>query len=164
MTKIEFIDTPLHDVLEYLADRHDIELFSFVEEAMPITMDFSNIPLYLALSVSRREWTCQLLAIMSCLEMSKPSREFGKHVAAREERIDGLGDIDGKAFAALAMRTKSEFIEAPLSDLLSYYEDLHETLICLGREDFCDVPISLHAHRPTLAWTLDLISFEQDST
>jgi hypothetical protein len=162
-TTIEFIETPVIDVADYLEDLHGITIEVFGDIAdKSISRDIRGVPLYLALELvcadAKFNWGTidEIVAFGSDEEI----RKLNGLKRERLRRWARLRPDDGKVAEALQENTSLEFIETPLVDVVDYLSDLHDIPIRLTDAKSGLRPINADLKGMQLDFALDLMMFK----
>jgi hypothetical protein len=159
-TQIEFIETPLADVCDYLSDLHSIQvkLPRPVDERR-ITQQLTNMPLFLALTLLTEaadlRWTTAENMILIGDEKSivefDPLHEWWRRRRIRLRKLE----LAGSAVAAeMFQPTTMEFIETPLEDVCAYLADLHAQPVLLLSLANGQIPITTNLNGLNLGWAM----------
>jgi len=147
-TRLNFIETPLEDVVDFLRYQHKIPIFldlkalgeAGVRPVVPVTKNLKGISLRSALLLTLRELA------LTCARQD----EFLVITTLREAEFWGgeLAPVDSpseKIKEALTDRTRLAFIETPLEDVVSYLQDEHDIPIVIDRRALDEAGIRVDA-------------------
>ncbi|HUY90731.1 MAG TPA: M56 family metallopeptidase [Pirellulales bacterium] len=174
-TELEFVDQPLSDVVEYLRERHDIQIQLDIRSLvkakknadLPITMQYRGGPLSEALKRLFAKYDLAMAirheVLMIGAKPLSPEPPSLPILPAGEK----LSPIPAKALAEL---TELEFVEQPLSDVVEYLKERHDIEIVLDNEALTkagigsDTPVTRVIRGITLKSALELMLGELDLT
>lgn len=163
-TIIEFVETPLQDVADYLQDYHKVDIkldLRALREVgrdpdIPITRNLRGTPLSIALEQMLKplglkcvQWHEVLLITAD----SPNSVSLPRMILSPDESLSR--DLS----AALHSPTVMEFVETPLSDVLNYLEDYHRLKFILDKElgDSHPPPVTINLRGISAATALELM-------
>ena len=149
-TQIEFVETPLSDVVDYLQDLHHIEIRVDKEALRQAGISESTEITYNVKGVSLQSG---LRLVLQPLDLGYMIR--GKVLLITTARKAAVTDINEPDFKTLGMivneeriaealksPTQIEFTETPLKDVLDYLKDLHHIEIQLDEKALREAGIS----------------------
>jgi len=61
-TRLDFIDTPLNQAVQFLMDLHDVRIQSLADDDPPVTLSVRGLPLHLALTMMTQRLNCDWCA------------------------------------------------------------------------------------------------------
>lgn len=165
-TNIEFIDTPLEDIADYLEDLHGVPFQVFGDVALqPFSRVVRGVPLDLGMDLIcvdlQVTWDTfdEFVIIASAEDM----KEFH---ALRRERLRRLANLrrdGGKIAESLQAKTKIEFIETPLSGVVEYLSKSHGGIpFRFTDPKIGHRPITIYLSDIQLDLALDFTTFKQD--
>ena len=127
-TRMEFIETPLSQVLDFLRDQHDISLVLLGTDDPPVTLNLSVVPLHVALTVMTQSLECDWCADRGVVFVGPREQlqrvELGALPGLR--RWARVGMVDSAVTKALRDETRMEFIETPLEQVAQFLSDQHQ--------------------------------------
>lgn len=167
-TKLEFVDTPLERVAEFLSDMHGINVFLLDRHESRVTVNLRSLPLHVALTVMGDENDCDWHAATESLAIGSRERikEFAKlewkHMQ-RAARLTRLHPKMLKTLEQLEHDTRFEFPGSPLTDVAKSVERIHciEVTLAPGCQD---LRVKSNIRGQSLGWGLDQTLFLVDLT
>ena len=168
VARLEFIETPLSDVLDYLQDFGGIQI-EMLGKHGDTSITFSmQVPLhtFLTLVTAKYEsdWFVSGDAVM--IGTKKEVAAFRKRDEVRKGRLEKISAVNRRMVAALQEPTKVEFIETPLIDVSEYLSDRYVVRFYVARDTPRDTTVT-NDLTGNLAWTLDVmlhhVSLDWDS-
>jgi hypothetical protein len=137
-TTLEFVDTPLKDVLAFLADQHDVKFESApeilkgpgkIDPNTPVTRNLKQISLRSALHMLLDEHNVEvtttaegkLRLIPSTPELRAARKESKQQLKKRRKIAIILQEVSA-----------AEFVDCPLTDVLAFMADQHDCTIVLS--------------------------------
>ena len=161
-THIEFIDTPLRDGLNFIADANDIYIFLMAGEAegTQITLTIDWLPLYITLEriaeLSGTRWGVLGESLVVGSEKTFPLWERAIADYRRHQiTLTGLNLAKDPFGEKLQADTDIEFIDTPLIDALEFLSDLHKIPFAAIGVDI-DLALNMNSGNP-LAETLTIL-------
>jgi Leucine-rich repeat (LRR) protein len=137
-TVLEFIETPLQDVMDYLGDLHDIGI-RLDEHALskhparpdtPVTCNLQGITLNSGLRLMLNDVGLTHVVSHGMLLITTPEERnrLVQRVAFEPDDVR-FSPGNKQVLAALAEETQLHFIQTPIRDVADYLQDSHETAI-----------------------------------
>lgn len=174
-TELEFVDQPLSAVVDYLKDRHGIEI-QLDNKSLAEAKKGSNTPI----TINYRDGTLDdgLKLLFAKYDLAMAIRQevlmIGAKPLTREPPslpiLPAGTRISTKLGTALGERTQLEFVEQPLSDVIEYLKERHEIDIVLDAEALTkaglgfDAPVTRNIKGISLKSALELVLGELDLT
>jgi hypothetical protein len=136
-TQVEFVDTPLSDVVDYLKDLHKVEIqFDYRAlagkvtqaqpwESPPITMNLKRLSLQSALRLMLRQQDMDYVIRDEVLLITTSRAATAMDQGRPDLRTPAMVAAEKRLAAALASPTQIEFVDTPLKDVVDYLKDLH---------------------------------------
>lgn len=169
-TEIEFIETPLRDVCDYLSDLHSVQvkLPRQVDER-PITQQLNNMPLFLALTLlteaaDLRWTTAENMILIGETESIAEFDQLHEWWRRRRIRLRKLELAGSKVAAEMFQPTTLEFIETPLQDVCDYLSDLHSLQFLLLSPADRKRPQTVCLCKHNLGWALTYLLWREGLT
>ncbi len=162
-TRLEFIQTPLVDTIAFLHDQHDVGFELLDQPQKPITMNFRDTPLHLALTHLARLIDGDWCASGETIFVGPKGRlaQVRTLEFARLRRWSRLGLVDTAVTRALREETRLEFIQTPLGDAAAFLADQHKISIRVAPAQH-NVPVTLNLKRIPLEQALDILCLHTD--
>lgn len=165
-TRLEFIETPLADVVQFLSDLHQINIVvdrralqqAGIDTSLdaPVTVNLRDVTLRSALHLTLRS------VDLGDRELTFELRNEVLSITVRKDR-DGVrvapnreSKTTKEIYTELDNITQLEFIETPLADVLDYVSDLHDIPVFVDNKGLeavgagGDIPISRNIRGVTL--------------
>jgi hypothetical protein len=127
-TRLEFIDTPLTDVVEYLEDLHGMRVDLLGERRYAVlTMRVRRVPLHLALQLIGEEIVADWCADGPVLTIGSPEeiKQYRRMLEDYRLKLARLAGRRDPLAEKLAENTELEFVRTRLSDVLAHLDHLH---------------------------------------
>jgi hypothetical protein len=162
-TRLEFVQTPLQDVIAFLRDQHDIPFDLLAQRDKPITMNVRSLPLHLALTRLARLIDGDWCAAGDTIYVGQKERlaTVQRYELNRLRRWARLGLGDNAVTRALRAETRMEFIKTPLSDVAAFLAEQHKVPIQVGPAQG-KIPITHNLKGISLEEALDLLCRHYD--
>ena len=147
--QLEFVETPLKDVVDYVKDHHHIEIeidgdalhAAGMDEDPLVTCNLKGISLQSALRLELRQLDLTYIIRGKVLRITSPQQAAA--IGADPATVE-TGDVNRVRIAeALKQATQLEFVETPLNDVVEYLKDLHKVEIQLDEKAIKRAGISL---------------------
>ncbi len=165
-TRLEFIETPLEQVVNFLRDQHDIPILfdmkalrdAKISPQVPVTQNIKWISLRSAIQLMLRQLglTCARHDEFLVITTSREAEFWGGAVPLVSSAADRVNDaLKGdtarssvlparrrqaeKIDYALRSDTRIQFIETPLEDVVEFMKDLHSIPIFLDKKAIRDM-------------------------
>jgi hypothetical protein len=130
---LEFIETPLDDVIAYLKDSHRCQIqldpqMADVGKTIRVTANLKNVSLQSALKLILSDLgltplvSAEYILVASSSEVPALRRQGMQEPNLKTPEIEANNK---QVAAALAAPAKGDFVETPLADVLDYLRDLH---------------------------------------
>ena len=174
-TELEFVDQPLSDVVDYLKERHDIQIEldfkSFVEAKkdsdLPITINYRDGKLNDALKLLFAKYDLAMAVRQEVLVIgAKPLTREPPSLPI----LPAGARISPKLGTASGELTELEFVDQPLIDVIEYLKERHNIEIVLDAKALLDAgigfdtPITRNIRGISLKSALELVLGELDLT
>lgn len=160
-TALEFVETPLPDVIEYLHDLHGIPILidsRAIQAAgrradKPITRLLKDITLQSALRLLLHDSDLVCVVQQEYLEITTDAgakKHGGTLLSAIKFNLGATIKAEEKIKAALKSPTDLDFVQAPLVDVVEYLRVLHKIEIQIDTQGLAamnmgtDTPITIH--------------------
>ena len=157
-TGLEFIRTPLRDVVCFLRDQHDLPFEDVDQSDRPITLNYRAVPLHLALTLLARQIDGDWCAAGDTLFVGSQERlvQVRQLELNRLRRWSRLGLADNAVTRALRADTRLEFSETPLTDVAAFLATQHKVRIT-ATPAAADRRITQNSRGLTLDEALDIL-------
>lgn len=159
-TRLEFVDTPLEDVGEFLSDQHGINILVLDRRDLPVTISLRGHQLHLALTRMLAPMDCDWWAGPESLAMGSRAMigEFRELAGKHATRAARLAGTDTRTAKELCKDTRLEFPGNPVTDVAKCIKDFHDIEVTLAAG--CkDLRVSCKIKGESLAWALDQVLF-----
>jgi hypothetical protein len=164
-TLLEFVNSPLEHVAEFLVDLHGINVFLLDKHELRVTVNVRGLPLHVALTVMGDQIDCDWHAATESLAIGSRERikEFAELEWKHVQRAARLTRLNPKVLKKLEEDTRFEFPGNPLTDLAEFIETVHNIKVTVA-PDCSDLRLRNSIKGQSLAWSLDQALFLSDLT
>jgi len=156
-------DTPLTDVVEYLAPYHGVEIV-LLEDGFnpPITMDLRDLPLHLALTILTDDIDLDWCIFGPTILLGKKPRIAALRKSLPEKRRRWLGVRIAEGRVAEALRSPTEMGLPPDTPVADYREllSLYHGIPVEVSDRLHDVLVTLDLRGIDLFWALEVMSLK----
>ena len=160
---MEFIETPLSQVLEFLSDQHDVGLLLLGDDDPPVTLSLRGVPLHVALTVLTHGLETQGLDCSWCADRDiifvGPAGQLDQVeqlALSRSRRWANWGTGSSDVKDALLGDTRMEFIETPLCQVADFLSEQHNVPVRVA-ETHRQAPVTLKLRGITYDQALDVL-------
>lgn len=162
-TSLEFIETPLSQVVEFLSDQHHVSLLLLGDDDPPVTLNLRGVPLHVALTVLTRglemhgrkwDWCAERDIIF--VGPVEQLEQVAERTLSRLRRWATWGTGSSDVKDALLDDTRMEFIETPLCQVADFLSDMHNVPVRVAEPHRQD-PVTLNLRGITYDQALDVL-------
>jgi hypothetical protein len=157
-TRMEFIETPLNQVLDFLSDQHDLGFVLLGGDDTPVTITLKGVPLHVGLTVMTQRLQLDWCADRAVIYVGPPNKleRIKQNALPSLRRWARLGIAASDVTRALRSDTRLEFLRTPLSQIADSLAERHRVPIRIA-EAQREALLSLNMRGLTLEQGLDVI-------
>ncbi len=157
-TRLEFVETPLGQIIEFLKDMHNVNIELFGVDATPVTIELPGVPLHIALTELTESLQYDWFPDHGIIFVGPADRvaRVKQHALGRAQRWASFGIEPTAATLALRSETRLEFIKTPLEQVVGFLSDMHRVQI-RAPEAHGETSLSLDLRDIALEQALDVI-------
>ena len=162
-TRMEFIETPLGQVLEFLRDQHDTNFTLLGGKDTPVTFNVKGLPLHLALTILTQRLQYDWCADREIIFVGPRDQleRIRQRALSRLQRWARLGLADNAVKRALRSDTRLEFIQTPLYQVADFLSAQHNVPIRVAEANR-QVRVTLNLKGVSLEQALDAMCLQLD--
>jgi len=160
-TKMQFTETPLNKVIEFLSNQHDLNFCLLGTEESPVTLNLRGLRLHLALTLMTQRMHCDWSVDREIIYIGPANKLELVRLRALTglRRWARLGTADTKIARALRSDTRLEFSETPLTQVARYLTSLHGAPV-RAAHSCAPMPVTMNLKGISLEQCLDAMCLQ----